>query len=478
MVPPDVRAPLRLRRGRLPRQLQPDAIRLSYFGGLRQVLGRARELVEQHLVPQLPSLVGAAGVVHDAVGSRGYAEHVTDLLERISTSFFSEFTNRRLQDLAARYGHRASTFQRQQLAQQFASGLGIDITASEPNLVPRLQAWAAQNASLIKSVPQRYFGEIEARTLEALRTGKRAEDIAGEYAARYGVSESRALLIARDQIGKLNGQLNIARQDALGVKRFTWRTAGDERVREEHEALEGKVFDLDDPPSEGYPGDPIACRCGAEPVLSDVYAALGGESEPPAPGGWTSGGAGGGGPGGGGGGSRGGGSGGGREPGDPASSWHPPGANEGPPPPWMMTRGIPRLFKGPFDVEKERKIAVYLAEQGNDVVALERPDKAKRALLGKGGKWPDAMVNGRQVDFKTMERDPLPGANMVKKLKSAVGHASGRAQSSHVVIDARGVDISEDEVRRGLQWADKREFKFVRVIGRDFDVTMRAEGSR
>ena len=132
----------------------------------------------------------------------------------------------------------------------------------------------AIEGSLIKSVPQRYFGEIEARTLEALRNGERAEDIAADYVSRYGVSESRALLIARDQIGKLNGQLNRARQDALGVKRFTWRTVGDERVRDEHDELDGKVFDWDDPPGEGFPGDPINCRCGAEPILSDVYEAL------------------------------------------------------------------------------------------------------------------------------------------------------------------------------------------------------------
>lgn len=271
--------PATRRIGRLPRQLQPDGIRLSYFAAVRGVLARAKQLVDVLLVPRLPELVDAAGMVHDAVRSSNYATKVTEVIDGLAKDFFGEFTNKRLADLASTYGDRTSQFQRRELAKQFANALGIDITVSEPNLVPRLEAWAAQNASLIRSVNTKYFGEIESRTLEALRTGQRAEDIADDYAVRYGVSESRAMLIARDQIGKLNGQLNRARQDALGVKRFTWRSVGDERVRDEHEALDGKVFDWDDPPSEGEPGEPINCRCFGEPVLSDVYEALG---DPPA----------------------------------------------------------------------------------------------------------------------------------------------------------------------------------------------------
>jgi SPP1 gp7 family putative phage head morphogenesis protein len=45
-------------------------------------------------------------------------------------------------------------------------------------------------------------------------------------------------------------------------------------VRPEHEVLDGVVFEWSDPPSEGIPGEPINCRCTAEPDVQSVIDAL------------------------------------------------------------------------------------------------------------------------------------------------------------------------------------------------------------
>ena len=56
---------------------------------------------------------------------------------------------------------------------------------------------------------------------------------------------------------------------AEGSRFFEWRTQGDERVRDEHEILDGQVFTLaDGHPEEGFPGDGHNCRCMAVPVTS------------------------------------------------------------------------------------------------------------------------------------------------------------------------------------------------------------------
>lgn len=80
-------------------------------------------------------------------------------------------------------------------------------------------------------------------------------------------AKSHADLIARDQLQKLHGRLNEERQRAAGVDRYTWTTQGDDRVRPEHAAREGRTFSWDRPPDEGHPGEPIACRCYAEAVI-------------------------------------------------------------------------------------------------------------------------------------------------------------------------------------------------------------------
>lgn len=262
------------RRRPVPRQQQPNAIRLAYSQALLAVQGRAHALVSAKVLPALPGLVRAAGIVHDAVGPSGYAEALSELVGQVSRAFFGEFTNERLRRLVLPFGQRVSDFNRLQLQRQFRAALGIDVLQSEPQIGPRLQAWAAENVALIKSVPTRYFGEIETWALQALRKGERAEEIARDLQERFDVSESRARLIARDQVGKLNGQLNIARQRDVGVERWVWRTSEDERVRPEHEELDGRVYTIDDSPAEGYPGEPIACRCTAEPLVQELIDAL------------------------------------------------------------------------------------------------------------------------------------------------------------------------------------------------------------
>ncbi|MGV3575517.1 MAG: phage minor head protein [Devosia sp.] len=60
---------------------------------------------------------------------------------------------------------------------------------------------------------------------------------------------------------------------------YTWRTAGDDRVRHAHAVLEGQVFAWTNAPPEGHPGAAPNCRCSAEPyygnpALPDAFLQL------------------------------------------------------------------------------------------------------------------------------------------------------------------------------------------------------------
>lgn len=79
--------------------------------------------------------------------------------------------------------------------------------------------------------------------------------------------KNRAALIGRDQVGKLNGRLTQYYQEQAGIEEYKWVTAGDERVRPAHRRLNGEVFKWKEPPPEGHPGQPIQCRCIADPVI-------------------------------------------------------------------------------------------------------------------------------------------------------------------------------------------------------------------
>lgn len=125
--------------------------------------------------------------------------------------------------------------------------------------------WVRENVALIKSVDTRYFTEVEDLVAEAFAAGTPTRELRDAIAQRYGVSRSRASVIARDQLGKLNGEITRRRQMQAGVAEYVWRTSRDRRVRDSHAAREGQVYSWGGPGP--HPGEEIQCRCTAEPVL-------------------------------------------------------------------------------------------------------------------------------------------------------------------------------------------------------------------
>ena len=91
-------------------------------------------------------------------------------------------------------------------------------------------------------------------------------------------TEKHARLVAHDQLNKLNARLNQTRQEAAGITEFVWTTRGDDRVREEHAAIDGNRYTwAAGHPTEGLPGEPVNCRCSATPVVNDEQVLLSGD---------------------------------------------------------------------------------------------------------------------------------------------------------------------------------------------------------
>jgi SPP1 gp7 family putative phage head morphogenesis protein len=80
------------------------------------------------------------------------------------------------------------------------------------------------------------------------------------------VNEKRAILIATDQVGKLNSQLVQLEQMSQGVEKYKWQTMEDSRVRKQHQSYNQKDFSWSEPPDGGHPGWAIRCRCVAIPL--------------------------------------------------------------------------------------------------------------------------------------------------------------------------------------------------------------------
>lgn len=271
------RKPRRLRR--VPRQRLPIRAERRFAAALLGSMQQARELVRELLIARLPALETLAiGRQDSGNGTRldvGWSDELARILEQIRSRFRP--VEAMLEGLATTAANDVSAHNRLELNRQIRSVLGVDILISDPELGATLSASVRENVGLIKTIPDRYFSEVEQVVLRGFRTGERAESLAPEIARRFEVSRDRARFIARDQLSKLNGDLTRNRQRALGIGGYIWRTARDERVRPGHAVLEGERFDWNAPPivdprtgRRAHPGHDFNCRCIAEPDLESL----------------------------------------------------------------------------------------------------------------------------------------------------------------------------------------------------------------
>lgn len=170
---------------------------------------------------------------------------------------------------------RESATQEQPNTRAARAGLAVNAYRSEPWLDDLQSAWVSNNSDLIKTLPDNMDAKIKQLVKSAVVNGTSAKVLADQIQDEYGNARYRAELIAIDQIQKANAALAEHRQKDVGVTGYIWRGVEDGRERPAHKAREGKHFDWSNPPPDGHPGQPIRCRCWAEPDFTGTLFDVG-----------------------------------------------------------------------------------------------------------------------------------------------------------------------------------------------------------
>lgn len=320
--------PKAAKRRKMPRKLWPTAVEEQYARALRELTVKAAAPAIARVLDLVSGLVQAAkrqqhvDVAQDLDEPRPLATWHVDAgeVKAMMDKAYEEITSRlEVREIAALANHHAqlvSEHNRKQLGRQLAAAFGVKVDIPDTRVPRTIEAFVDQNVSLIIDNVDRLCGNIEkdiTRILASTRldatsrapvrqslpalpnvrlivnrpsdfdaqglaaavqrnvaVGGSTRELAQEIEDRFGFAENHAEFVARDQVGKLNGQLDAQRAQSLGVSRFVWRTSGDERVRDEHVARDGETYAYDDPPDGELPGEPINCRCSAEPVIDDL----------------------------------------------------------------------------------------------------------------------------------------------------------------------------------------------------------------
>lgn len=137
-----------------------------------------------------------------------------------------------------------------------------------------LHATVHENVSLIKSIPQQYFGKIEVMVMQSVKTGRDLQQLQKDLLKNFAVTKRRAALIARDQNNKATAALIRVRQDELGITEAIWlHSGGGRHPRPTHVRNSGKRYNVKtgwlDPAINKYiwPGTEINCRCVSRSVV-------------------------------------------------------------------------------------------------------------------------------------------------------------------------------------------------------------------
>ena len=121
--------------------------------------------------------------------------------------------------------------------------------------------------------------DLREATQENTLIGYRFDRLAAHIQDRYKTSAAKAEFLARTETSIFMSNFRKARFTEGGIRRYIWRTAGDQRVRDDHAHLNGRVFFYNQPPvadvatgTRANPGAIWNCRCMDEPVLEPLHA--------------------------------------------------------------------------------------------------------------------------------------------------------------------------------------------------------------
>ena len=152
-----------------------------------------------------------------------------------------------------------------------------------PNLITAemkemLTASAAESTALIKSIPQKYLGDLGGSVMRSIVSGNGLADLVPELERHTVAIKNWAKNTALDQTRKVYTHTNIERLKKAGIKQFEWvHSGGGLHPRKLHQEMNGKIYDMDNPPVigtmygeevRGFPSDMPNCRCVMVAVLN------------------------------------------------------------------------------------------------------------------------------------------------------------------------------------------------------------------
>lgn len=166
------------------------------------------------------------------------------------------------------------------ITEALTSGVDIaliltEIEANEQVMSAKLSSLATQRAQQITRINETVQGQLNLSLNEGIEAGETVQQISDRVRNVYNVAGNRAKLIARTETTNAMNSASQTYYQEVGVRKKQWLTAGDERVRASHMAVNGEVVPITANFSNGVhvpgvgpdPAEVVNCRCTILPVI-------------------------------------------------------------------------------------------------------------------------------------------------------------------------------------------------------------------
>lgn len=256
------------------------------------------EYINEFLSENQIAMLNGDSVNFDSVPGKTFQKLIDDVNSWLSVYMpsidsMTNYTDNVIYMMINDIAEQLKKYEDNQFQKQLESGLGIKFPVETDWWENVKIVWSKTNYNLITSNARTYVNQINTLCEQGVVNGWSVKQLTEQIKnISDKLSNNKCRLIARDQIGKLQGQVSQAQMEEIGLEMYVWETSGDERVRSTHIPMDGllcrwdnaNVYSADggktwiNRPSTAvrmHPGQDIQCRCVAVSYYPELMGKMG-----------------------------------------------------------------------------------------------------------------------------------------------------------------------------------------------------------
>lgn len=248
----------------------PRKIEDWYAGRIRGWVKRWQRIASRYIDDYLKQYVkGGNAFLQDADPDHSWAEAFDLFIKAMKDAIGASVGEQEISSTVKQFIKAVDNFSYTNVKMQVGP-FGLNPIQADAALNSYTKIKLVENTHLVLNLRDEFADKLQTDIYNAVTKGGGSGAVRDALVKREGMSLKHADLIANDQTGTIIGQVNAYRHKKAGANRYIWQSQEDERVRPKHEILDRTVQKYDDPDGgdDGeMPGEPIRCRCVADPIF-------------------------------------------------------------------------------------------------------------------------------------------------------------------------------------------------------------------